>query len=328
MIRNSTSAFCLLAVTALSDSLGTPRLVAQAQVQPGQTFTAGSPLGTTVGGQFTPMSDNVKVYGGVVSAESCTYDPTRNLIIVVNRGVGQMVMQNDAYISLLNHDGSIHTTRWIGVNRNGLVLNEPLGSDVANGRLYVADRDGGTAQTDPSVSVVRWFSLETGAPAGEIRVEGSTGFNDIAIARDGTIYGTQTSLPGRVYRVRPDGTSDVFIDGAPLAAPNGIAIDNDGNIVVVNVTNAAVLTFSPAGTLVRTEQAAQPGNDGIVILPDGTKYVSSVTMGGISRIRPGQPAELIATNIPSAASMCYDIEAEQLVVPLNANNAIAIVPLD
>jgi hypothetical protein len=49
----------------------------------------------------------------------------------------------------------------------------------------------------------------------------------------------------------------------------------------------------------RTEEAAQPGSDGLVIMPDGTKHVSSVTQGGVSRIRPGAPAELIARNIPT-----------------------------
>jgi len=95
----------------------------------------------------------------------------------------------------------------------------------------------------------------------------------------------------------------------------------------VNTGNSDVLTFSPAGRLVKTEQAAQAGSDGLVIMPDGTKYVSSVINGGVSRIRPGQPAELIARNIPSAASMCYDAGANQLVIPMNPNNGLAFVPL-
>jgi hypothetical protein len=45
------------------------------------------------------------------------------------------------------------------------------------------------------------------------------------------------------------------------------------------------------------------------------------------RGRAGQPAELIAQNIPSAASMCYDEGANQLVIPMNANNGLAFVPL-
>jgi hypothetical protein len=299
-----------------------------AGAQQGGEFRAGQPLGTVADGQFTPMSQNVKVYGGVVNAESCSYDPVRGLIVVVNRGVNQDQVPNDAFISLLNHDGSVHTPAWIGATRAGLTLNHPLGSEVWDGKLYVADRDGGTTREDPSVSVIRWFDMQSGAPAGEVRIPDSGGFNDIALAADGTIYASQTGDPQRIYRIRPNGESEVWLEGAPLALPNGVAIDNDGNIVVVNVGNADVLTFSPEGRLLSTVQAAQPGNDGIVIMPDGTMYVSSVRMGGVSRIRPGQPAELIASSIPSAASMCYDAGANQLVIPLNPNNAVAIVPLE
>jgi len=88
-----------------------------------------------------------------------------------------------------------------------------------------------------------------------------------------------------------------------------------------------VMTFSPAGQLQKTEFAAQAGSDGLVIMRDGTKYVSSVVNGGVSRIRPGKPAELIARNIPNPASMCYDTGANQLVIPMNPNNGLAFVPL-
>jgi hypothetical protein len=298
-----------------------------------QPFTAGLPLGVTPqGGQFTPMSSNVKVYGSFVNTESCSYDTTRNLIVAVNRGADQDQVPNDGYVSLINHDGSVHTSKWIGMNRNGLVLNQPFGSDIHDGKLYVADRDGGTADGAPSVSVLRMFNMTTGAPAGQIVVSDSTGFNDIEVARDGTIYASQTGIAGdvpqRIYKVTPDGRASVLVEGAPLAAPNGVGIDNDGNVVVVNVGDANVLTFSPAGKLLKTEQAAQPGSDGIVIMPDGTKYVSSVRQGGVSRIRPGRPAELIASGIPSAASMCYDAQANQLVIPMNPNNALAFVKLN
>jgi len=48
----------------------------------------------------------------------------------------------------------------------------------------------------------------------------------------------------------------------------------------------------------------------------------------VSRIRPGRAAELIAENIPNRASMCYDVGARQLVIPMNANNALAFVKID
>jgi hypothetical protein len=322
------AAAALVALVALS-------LPATAQAPAGQGFVAGQPLGVTSQGGFVPMSNNVKVYGAVVNAESCSYDATRGLIVLPNRGVNQDQVPNDGFISLLNHDGSVHTARWIGVNRNGLILNHPTGSDIQNGMLYVADRDGGTKADDPSISVIRMFSMTTGAPAGEVRNPESPGLNDIAVAADGTIYGTQTGTGGqnpdprswKVFKFTPQGAASELIVGAPLRQPNGIALDREGNIVVVNIGNAEVLTFSPAGQLLKTESAVQPGNDGLVIMPDGTKYVSSVQMGGVSRIRAGQPAELIAQNIPSPASMCLDAGANQLVIPMNANNSVAIIPL-
>jgi len=286
----------------------------------------------------------VKVYGAIYSAESCSYDPTRGVIVVPNRGVPQNVQTNNAWVSFINHDGSVHTARWIGMQNPPdranltppLVLNEPYGSDIANGMLYVADRDGGTSPTDPSVAVIRRFNMQTGAPAGEFRVERSAWFNDIEVADDGTVYATQTGdrsanpdpATWQVWKITPDGKAVIFVQGAPLRQPNGIALDRQGNIVVVNTGDSAVVTFSPAGQVVKTEHAAQAGSDGLVIMPDGTKYVSSVLNGGVSRIRPGKPAELIARNIPSAASMCYDAGANQLVIPMNANNGLAFIRLE
>jgi hypothetical protein len=323
-------------------------LLAQQQPAAPQPFAVGNRLGLPINpaadGAFEAISPNAKVYGAIYSAESCSYDPARGVIVVPNRGVAQNVQTNNAWVSFLNHDGSIHTARWIGIQNPAertaltppLVLNEPYGSDIVNGVLYLADRDGGTSPADPSVSVVRRFNLQTGAPAGEIRVERSPWFNDIEVADNGTIYATQTGVGGEkpdpltwvVWKITPDGTASIFVQGAPLRQPNGIALDPQGNIVVVNMGTTEVLTFSPEAKLLRTENAAQAGSDGLVIMPDGTKYVSSVQNGGVSRMRPGQPAELIARNIPNAASMCYDAGAKQLVIPMNANNALAFIPLN
>jgi hypothetical protein len=256
-----------------------------------QPYFVGNPLGMPItpgaDGKFEPMSTNVKVYGSIYSAESCSYDAGRGVIVVPNRGVGQAVQTNNGWVSFINHDGSVHTARWVGVQTPEqrasltprLVLNEPSGSHIANGMFYVSDRDGGTSPTDPLVAVIRRFDLKTGAPAGEFRVDKSTGFNDIEVAADGTIYATVTGVGApnpdpnswQIWKITPNGTASIFIQGAPLRQPNGIAFDAKGNIVVVNIGSTDVLTFTPAGQLVSTEQAVQPGNDGLVVMPDGTK---------------------------------------------------------
>lgn len=276
-------------------------------------FKAGEPLKTT---------PNVKVFGSFRFSESLSYDADRDLIVSVNAGIAQDVVPNDGYVSLINPDGSVHTLKWIGVTRDGLTLNHPLGSHIANGLLYVADID-----------TVRWFDMKTGEPKGNVKVAGVTRFNDLEVTPDGTVYVTQTGTAQdpaswRVYKLTAQGQATAIVTGAPLNMPNGIAFDAKGNLVVVNVGDNAVLTFTPDGKLVGTEHAVDPGNDGIVVTADGTKYVSSVRLGTVSRIRPGQKAEIIASGIPSAASMAYDAKRHRLLIPMNDWNAIAFVTLD
>jgi sugar lactone lactonase YvrE len=171
---------------------------------------------------------------------------------------------------------------------------------------------------------------------GSVSVPGSAWLNDIAVAADGTIYGTNTGAPAeapdpatwQIWKIAPGGAVSLFVQGAPLFRPNGIEIDGEGHVVVVNMGNPEVITFATDGAVVRTQHAVQAGSDGIVIMPDGVKFVSSVIHGGISMIPLNGPPQLIAQNIPSAASMCYDSGANQLVVPLNANNGLAFISLE
>jgi len=282
-----------------------------------QDFVAGEPLASVnEAGVKMTMSSNVKVYGSFHFTESCTFDPNRNLIIAMNAGNRSEGAEQDGFVSLINPDGSVHTSKWIGATRDGLELHNPLGSAIRNGVLYTVD-----------VGYLRSFDLKTGQPLRSIEVPGSTFLNGIAVAEDGTAYISNTRPPELIYKVTPDGTSTVFAEGGDISVPNGVAMDLDGNIVVVNIGNNAVITYNPDGAVVRTEYAAEGGNDGIVVTEDDTKYVSSVRYGSVSKIRPGQEAEVIASGIPSAASMCYDAVQNQLIIPLNPNNAIAIIKL-
>jgi sugar lactone lactonase YvrE len=104
--------------------------------------------------------------------------------------------------------------------------------------LYVADID-----------TIRWFDLKTGEPKGNTVVQGATRFNDIEVDKAGNIYATQTgdqnSDTWRLYKISPKGDATILVTGAPLKQPNGVAFDQKGNIVVVNIGSTDVLTFSP-----------------------------------------------------------------------------------
>ncbi len=315
MQRRFATALLTLASLALAGgSLAQAPAAAPAEPKP---FQAGRPLGATnEKGEFQALSANVKVYGSFRFSESCTFDPQRNLILAMNAGIDQALTQNDGYVSLINPDGSVHTAKWIGATRDGLTLNHPRGSAISKGVLYTVDE-----------GVLRSFDLASGQPLRAVEVPGSTFLNGIGVTADGTAYISNTRAPEQIFKVTPDGKTSVFVAGAPLAAPNGVAIDRQGNVVVVNINNNSVLTFDPSGKLINTENAVEGGNDGLVITEDGTKYVSSVRFGSVSKIVPGKPAEVIATGIPSAASMCYDSVQKQLVIPMNPNDSLAFIRL-
>src|SRR6188472_1330829 len=153
--------------TVLTAGAAAGVMLAQTPAAQPQPFSVGNPVGLPMvaapEATFNPVSSNVKMFGALYSAESCSYDPARGVIVVPNRGVPQNVQVNNAWVSLINHDGSVHTARWLGIQSPAeraaltppLVLNEPYGSDIMNDTLYLADRDGGTTPTEPSVAVVR-----------------------------------------------------------------------------------------------------------------------------------------------------------------------------
>ena len=281
-----------------------------------QEFSVGGPLGAAnQAGNFVAMSANVKVFGSFHFTESCTFDPERNLILAMNRGNDGG--SDDGYVSLINPDGSVHTSKWIGANRDGLELRDPIGSAIANGVLYTADN--GSRE-------VRSFDLLTGAPIDAVAIPGEGFINGIAGTDDGTTYLSDTPQ-GIIYEITADGDVSVFAEGAPLNSPNGVAMDNDGNIVVVNIGDSAVITYNPDGEVVKQEAAIEGGNDGVVVTANGVKYVSSVRFGSVSRIDTRGNAQIIARGIPSAASMCYDSTQNQLVIPMNPNNSLAFIRL-
>jgi len=120
---------------------------------------------------------NTRVFGGFHFAENCSYDPVRDLYVAPSAGNRGDGTENDDYVSLINPDGTVHTLKWIGATRDGLTLNDSLGSDIIGGLLYLADRN-----------VVRWFDMSTGEPRGNAEVEGAVSFNDLEVAEDRTVY--------------------------------------------------------------------------------------------------------------------------------------------
>src|SRR5690349_393484 len=101
-LRNRSTRMRRLIVPILA-VIATP-VLAQQPPSP-QPYVVGNPLGLpvapTADRSFEPISSNVKVYGAIYSAESCSYDPERGVIVVPNRGVPQTVQTNNAWVSFI-----------------------------------------------------------------------------------------------------------------------------------------------------------------------------------------------------------------------------------
>ena len=85
-------------------------------------------------------------------------------------------------------------------------------------------------------------------------------FNDIEVAEDGTIWATQTGTEEERHLARvPHRTGRRLVGrrrgSAARPAQRRSPSTPDGNIVVVNINDNAVLTFSPDGELVGTEHS-------------------------------------------------------------------------
>ena len=89
-----------------------------------QPFFVGNRLGLPItpapNATFTPMSSNVKVYGAIFSAESCSYDPGRGVIVVPQpERRPERANQQRVHVRSDQSRRLGPTARWIGVQNPG-----------------------------------------------------------------------------------------------------------------------------------------------------------------------------------------------------------------
>ena len=104
------------------------------------------------------------------------------------------------------------------------------------GDLYVGQLTG--APFTVGVANVYRVPIDGGTPV--VAYSGFTNIIDIAFGKDGSLYVLEISKngipnfnPGRLVRIAPDGTRTEIV-AAPLRAPGGIAIGDDGALYITN----------------------------------------------------------------------------------------------
>jgi sugar lactone lactonase YvrE len=175
---------------------------------------------------------------------------------------------------------SSRAERWIQPKTNGLQTVLGVFADEAAGTLWVCASAAGGRDGAPVVgeTALKAFSLKDASFKASYPFPGSGLCNDIAVAKDGTVYATDTT-GARVLRLKKGASAlDVWAaDKLLLATADGIALLADGSIYVNSVGQGTLLRIpvkadASAGSITKLE-TSRP-----LQTPDGMRSVGNKTL--------------------------------------------------
>ena len=157
---------------------------------------------------------------------------------------------------------------------------------------------------------------------------------------DGVLFVAETAA-GRILKVFPDGSSDIFVEG--LAFPQALALDVEGNLYVVTgpagfVPNPTVMPspqsgdqviqISPEGEI--SDVVYLPGAAGLAVSPQGDLFVTVSTMNWdatqskLVRISLDGELTTFATGLEDAIGLAFDLAGNLYVSDEHANGILRI----
>jgi sugar lactone lactonase YvrE len=174
---------------------------------------------------------------------------------------------------------SSKATTWIQPKANGLQTVLGVFADESAGTLWVCtSATGGRGAPVVGETALKAFSLKDASFKASYVFPGNGLCNDIAVAKDGTVYATDTT-GARVLRLKKGARSlDVWAaDAMLLGAADGIALLADGAVYVNSVGQGTLLRIpvkadGSAGTITKLE-TSRP-----LQMPDGMRSVGNKTM--------------------------------------------------
>jgi sugar lactone lactonase YvrE len=269
---------------------------------------------------------------GLATPESVLYDRASDVYLVSNINGGGVAVDNNGFISRLSPNGTVLNLKWIEGGKNGVTLDGPKGSTIANGTLYVAD-----------ITNLRKFNARTGAPTGSISFPNATFLNDVTSDSRGNVYvsdigfkvdasGLAPSGTDAIYKVgRNDSVSVLAAGNALLHHPNGVLALPNGNLQVVSFDpfdgTKEIYVLDRTGARISTTAMPAGNLDGVVRV-EGKLIVSSWATSSLYAVSRSGSISILATNLPSPADIGLDTRRDRVLVPLFDDNKVVIIPLD
>jgi sugar lactone lactonase YvrE len=181
-------------------------------------------MATAAGAKEPPAS--ITIDGSRVYPESLTSDAAGNLYNGSNNGTIYRVLK-----------GAKTAEPWIVPDaKNGLRSLFGVFADDAHGLLWACDNPD-LFKRETGTSTLRAFDLKSGKLSAkyDFPADGPAACNDVAIARDGTLWVSETT-GGRVFLLRPGAKAlELYAKSADLVGIDGIAIAGDGSVYINNV---------------------------------------------------------------------------------------------
>ena len=193
----------------------------------------------------------------------------------------------DLYFGSLGQDAvyratskSSQATVWIKPKTSGLTTVLGVLADEKAGVLWVCTSASGGRNGQPYVgeTALKAFSLKDASFKASYAFPGNGLCNDIAVAKDGTVYAADT-IQARILRLKKGAKAlDVWsTDTMLLAGADGLALLADGNLYVNSVTQSTLLRIDvnkdgSAGKITKLE-TSKP-----LMGPDGMRSVGAKTL--------------------------------------------------
>lgn len=300
------------ASTATASASATPEAAPTASASAAPTASAAASAAPEAPKGPTPA---VRFAEGFATPESVLYDAENDRYLVSNIQGKPLDADNNGFISALSPDGKVTNLKFIEGGKDKTKLDAPKGMAIHKGELFVAD-----------INVVRRFDLKTGAPKGEIKLDGATFANDV-FAADGKVYVTDSGL-------KPDfssnGSDAVFViengkakplaKSADLGGPNGVYVDGK-NVWIATFGSGELYRLDEKGKKVDAAKIGKGGLDGLLKVGDAV-YVSSWNESAVFKGKPGGAFEPVLSNLKAPADIGFDTKRSRVLVPRFMENAV------
>jgi sugar lactone lactonase YvrE len=262
---------------------------------------------------------------GFQTPESVLYVADQDVYFVSNINGEPLGADDNGFISKIDPEtGKVTEAKWIDGSKDTVKLDAPKGMAIADGILYVAD-----------ISVVRKFDAKTGEPKGEVKINGATFLNDVAVATGGGVWVTDSGLDPKfastgtdaIYHIGADDKVKPLIKDKALAAPNGIIAGDNGSVWIVNFGSGEIYAVDAKGKKAAGQKLPKGQNDGIVALDGGEYLVTSWEGSAIYRGKPGGEWKPVVENVKSPADIGWDSKRKRVLIPVFQGNSVILQPL-